>query len=100
MGGVIFLLSTVITSLFYIKDYPKIMPVLFLTLGLGIIGFLDDYLKVVPSDVQTVQMPGRKMACQMLLKLQVSIYIKKFTDVQMTLKIRFVSGYEFKMQEF
>ena len=33
MGGVIFLLSTVITSLFYIKDYPKIIPVLFLTLG-------------------------------------------------------------------
>ena len=29
MGGVIFLLSTVITSLFYIKDYPKIIPVLF-----------------------------------------------------------------------
>lgn len=47
MGGVIFLLSTVITSLFYIKDYPKIIPVLFLTLGFGIIGFLDDYLKVV-----------------------------------------------------
>ncbi len=49
MGGVIFLFaSTVITSLFYIKDYPKIIPVLFLTLGFGlIIGFLDDYLKVV-----------------------------------------------------
>ena len=47
MGGVIFLISTVITSLFYVKDYPKIIPVLFLTLGFGIIGFLDDYLKVV-----------------------------------------------------
>ena len=29
------------------RDYPKIIPVLFLTLGFGIIGFLDDYLKVV-----------------------------------------------------
>ena len=45
MGGVIFLISTVITSLFYVKDYPKIIPVLFLTLGFGLIGFLDDYLK-------------------------------------------------------
>ena len=47
MGGVIFLISTIITSLFYVKDYPKIIPVLFLTLGFGLIGFLDDYLKVV-----------------------------------------------------
>ena len=47
MGGIIFLLSTVVTSLLYVKDYPKIIPVLFLTLGFGIIGFLDDYLKVV-----------------------------------------------------
>ena len=47
MGGIIFLLSTVVTSLIYVKDYPKIIPILFLTLGFGIIGFLDDYLKVV-----------------------------------------------------
>ena len=39
--------SVVITSLFYVKDYPKIIPVLFLTVGFGLIGFLDDYLKVV-----------------------------------------------------
>ena len=42
MGGIIFLLSTTITSLFFVKDYPKIIPVLFLTLGFGIIGFLDE----------------------------------------------------------
>ena len=47
MGGIIFLLSTVVTSLFYVKDYPKIIPVLFLTVGCGLIGFLVDYLKVV-----------------------------------------------------
>ena len=41
MGGVIILLSVVITSVFYIKDYPKIIPILFVTLGFGLIGFLD-----------------------------------------------------------
>ena len=38
MGGVMILLSVVITSVFYIKDYPKIIPILFLTLGFGLIG--------------------------------------------------------------
>ena len=37
MGGVIILASIAITSLFYIKDYPKIIPILFLTLGFGLI---------------------------------------------------------------
>ena len=42
MGGIIFLIAAAVTSLFYVKDYPKIIPILFLTLGFGIIGFLDD----------------------------------------------------------
>ena len=41
MGGVMILGSIVLTSLFYIKDYPRIIPVLFVTLGFGLIGVLD-----------------------------------------------------------
>ena len=47
MGGLVILTSIVITSLFYIRDYPKIIPVLFVTVGFGIVGFLDDYIKIV-----------------------------------------------------
>ena len=47
MGGLMILASIIITSLFYVKDYPKIVPILFMMVGFGIIGFLDDYLKVV-----------------------------------------------------
>ena len=38
MGGVIILASIVLTSLIYIKDYPKVIPILFVTLGFGMIG--------------------------------------------------------------
>ena len=41
MGGVMILLSVVITSVFYIKDYPKIIPILFLTLGFSGGKYLD-----------------------------------------------------------
>src|SRR5574344_1015960 len=47
MGGLIILFSIVITSMFFLKDYSKIIPVLFVTLGFGLIGFLDDYIKIV-----------------------------------------------------
>lgn len=39
MGGVMILLAVVITSVIYIGRYPKIIPILFLTLGFGLIGF-------------------------------------------------------------
>jgi len=47
MGGIMILLGITVTSLIFAKDHPAIIPVLILTLGFGIIGFLDDFLKVV-----------------------------------------------------
>ena len=47
MGGLIILVSILLTSLLYIRRYSELIPVLFMTLGFGIIGFLDDYIKVV-----------------------------------------------------
>ena len=63
MGGVIILASIVLTSLIYIKDYPKVIPILFVTLGFGMIGFLDDYLKVVMRRSDGLY-PKQKMALQ------------------------------------
>lgn len=47
MGGVIFLLAFTVTSLFYVKESPYILPIVLLTLGFGVIGFVDDFIKVV-----------------------------------------------------
>ena len=96
MGGIIFLLSTVVTSLFYVKDYTKIIPVLFLTLGFGIIGFLDDYLKVVLKRSDGL-MPMQKMACQIVVTGIFAFYLMKFTDIPMTMKIPFFPGHELNL---
>ncbi len=47
MGGLIFLVAILVVSFVYMKKYPDILPILFVTLGFGLIGFLDDYIKVV-----------------------------------------------------
>ena len=97
MGGIIFLLSTTITSLFFIKDYPKIIPVLFLTLGFGLIGFLDDYLKVVLKRSDGL-MPGQKMACQIVVTAVFAFYLVNFTDVSLAMKIPFFPEHELNKQ--
>ena len=92
MGGVIILLSIVITSVFYIKDYPKILPILFVTLGFGLIGFLDDYLKVVLKRSDGL-LPWQKFSLQVVLTAIFVFYIVKYTDISLTMRIPFWSGH-------
>ena len=66
MGGVMFLIGILVTSLIFLKDYPKVVPVLFMTLGFGLIGFLDDYLKVVMKRSEGLK-PWQKMGLQLSL---------------------------------
>ena len=91
IGGVIILLSIVITSVFYIKDYPKILPILFVTLGFGLIGFLDDYLKVVMRRSDGLY-PKQKMALQIVVTAIFAFYILKFTDVSLAMLLPFSGG--------
>ena len=91
MGGVMILLAVVITSVIYIGRYPKIIPILFLTLGFGLIGFLDDYLKVVMKRSDGLY-PKQKMALQILVTGIFAYYIVRFTDVPLTWLIPFSEG--------
>lgn len=91
MGGVIILSSIAVTSLFYIKDYPNIIPILFVTVGFGLIGFLDDYLKVVMKRSDGL-FPMQKMALQILVTAVFAFYLVKFTNVSLTMLIPFTDG--------
>lgn len=68
MGGLIILSSVLVTSLIYIKRYPEILPVLFMTLGFGLIGFLDDYIKVVMKRSLGLK-PLQKLTGQIILTI-------------------------------
>lgn len=91
MGGVMILGSVVITSLFYVKDYPKIIPVLFLTVGFGLIGFLDDYLKVVMKRSDGL-FPKQKMALQIVVTAIFAYYVVRVAKIPLTMLIPFSGG--------
>lgn len=90
MGGLIILFSIVITSLFYIKDYPQIIPVLFSTLGFGLIGFLDDYIKVVMKRSMGLR-AWQKMLGQFVVTAVFAYYIYAHTDLGTTMIIPFIN---------
>lgn len=85
------LLAVVITSVIYIGRYPKIIPILFLTLGFGLIGFLDDYLKVVMKRSDGLY-PKQKMALQIVVTAIFAFYMVKFAGVSLAMLIPFTGG--------
>lgn len=94
MGGLIILISVLVTSLLFIGRYPRIIPILFLTLGFGIIGFLDDYLKVVLRRSDGL-MPKQKFLLQFVVTTVFLIYILMVDPECLVMMLPFTGGMYF-----
>ncbi|MDO4267310.1 MAG: phospho-N-acetylmuramoyl-pentapeptide-transferase [Eubacteriales bacterium] len=93
MGGLVILAGIVITSLFYIKDYPKIVPVLFVTVGFGIVGFLDDYIKIVMKRSEGLK-PWQKLAGQFVITGVFAWYLICSDEVGTSMLVPFTGGFD------
>ena len=91
MGGILILLGILAASVFYIKDYPKMIPILFLTLGFGLVGFLDDYIKVVLKRSMGLR-AWQKMGLQIIITGIFIFYIMQYTDISLAMKVPFMPG--------
>lgn len=89
MGGILFLISITIMTLPFIKDYPNVVPVLFLTLGFGLIGFLDDYIKVVLKRSMGLT-SLQKMLGQIVVTGIFAYYVMQVSDVDLAMRIPFM----------
>ncbi|MCD8222010.1 MAG: phospho-N-acetylmuramoyl-pentapeptide-transferase [Clostridiales bacterium] len=93
MGGLMILASIVITSLLYIRDYPAVIPVLFMTAGFGVIGFLDDYIKIVMKRSEGLN-PKQKLAGQFVITGIFIWYLIHSGEVETTMLIPFTGGFK------
>lgn len=88
MGGIIILAGVSATALIFLSDYPGCAPILFLTVGFGIIGFLDDYIKVVCRRSMGLS-PLQKLAGQIAVTGVFAYYLLTYTDVSLAMKVPF-----------
>lgn len=91
MGGIIILAAITVTSLLYVKEYPKIIPILFSTLGFGLIGFVDDYIKVVLKRSMGLR-AWQKMLLQIIVTAVFAYYVVNVLDISLSMKIPFFPG--------
>ena len=93
MGGLVFLTAVVITSLLYIREYPRIIPVLFMTVGFGVIGFLDDYIKIVMKRSEGLN-PVQKLIGQFIITGIFVYYLVCSDEVGTSMLVPFTGGFE------
>ena len=91
MGGLLILTAMTVTSLVYVKKYPDILPILFLTLGFGLIGFLDDYIKVVLKRSMGLR-AWQKFGLQIIVTAVFAFYLHQYTNIGMAWRIPFMHG--------
>ncbi len=98
MGGLIILAAIVITSMMYVRTNKEIIPILFMTLGYGLIGFLDDYIKVVMKRNLGLK-PWQKIILQIIVAFIFIYYINNFTEISTNVILPFTDGLYLELKD-
>ncbi len=89
MGGIMILAGIVVSTLVFSFRYPEALKVLFLTLGFGIVGFLDDFLKIRKKQSEGLN-PKQKLALQFVITAIFCVWMMMTSDAGTTMLIPFV----------
>ncbi|MCI9064024.1 MAG: phospho-N-acetylmuramoyl-pentapeptide-transferase [Clostridia bacterium] len=101
MGGIIFMIAIIICvtgSYIYLKANnmgeiaQNLLPMLCLTIGFGVIGFIDDFKKLVLKNTKGLK-PSAKMFGLLLISVAYTLFIMKFCHIGTDIYIPFVGKY-------
>ena len=99
MGGLLIYVAVVVASVPFAGRDPRIGAVLLLSGGFGLVGFFDDYLKVVRRQSDGL-MPKQKFALQFVFTCIFAWYLIHVAGVSPAIKIPFTDGTSFSLGWF
>lgn len=91
MGGVAIIFGILLTSLFYMDTNPEILPILLMTVGCGLIGFMDDYIKVVKKRSLGLK-AYQKLIMQTIVYGGYMLYVMRYSNLGTEIMIPFFGG--------
>lgn len=91
MGGIVILTTFTVASLFFAINKPLLLPIVFLTIGFGFVGFLDDYIKLVKKRSLGLR-AWQKLLLQFIITLAFAYIILTFYPDVTKVIIPFTSG--------
>lgn len=88
IGGLIFLIPVILISVIFASKYREIIPLVFALTGFGIIGFIDDFIKVVKRRKDGLY-PMQKTFGLLIVAVAFAVYVAYFTDIGVDISIPF-----------
>ena len=101
MGGIIFMIAIIIcvTGTYIYLNFKgqgqiaqNLLPMLCLTIGFGVIGFIDDYKKLVLQNTKGLK-PSSKMFGLLLISVAYTLFILRFSQIGTDIFIPFLGKY-------
>ncbi len=100
MGGVLIIVSIALSTLLWADILNKyILMTLGSFLFLGLVGFADDYIKVVKKRNLGLN-PNRKFLSQIFLALVIAVFVMVFTPIPTTLNVPFLKFFSKELGAF
>lgn len=100
MGGIVMIITILIISVFMYLQYIKpetdvannLIPLVLVTIGFGIVGFVDDFKKLVLKNTDGLK-PAFKMLGLLIIAVAFVIYLIKFMNIGTTTLIPILKQY-------
>ena len=92
MGGLIILLGFIGGSVIFCGRYANTIPIILMTVGFGVIGFIDDYIKVVLKRSMGLR-AWQKLVLQIVVTAVFAVYMTKVSGINLLLRIPFTGGF-------
>lgn len=98
MGGIVFLIAILAAGLvsYFVFHVDHVLPILFVTVGFGLVGFLDDYLKVVKKQSEGLK-AWQKLLLQIIISAVFIFYVYQYSGIGTGIRIPFLPNTEIKL---
>lgn len=96
MGGLMILAGLTVACLIFAAKDPDVLPVWFLTIGFGFVGFVDDFLKVKKKSSDGLS-AKQKMALQIIISIVFGLIIINYNHIDLTMKVPFAAGVDLNL---
>lgn len=91
MGGFIFLIPVAVFGIILSFQNKRFVPVMIGIISFALIGFLDDFLKVVKKNKDGLR-SWQKLLLQFIAATVMLVYIIYFSDISLMIRVPFLSG--------
>ena len=99
MGGIIILIGFIGGSVIFCSRYSNTIPIMLMTIGFGLIGCIDDFIKVVLKRSMGLR-AWQKLLLQIIVTAIFAVYLTKVSGVNLLLRVPFTNGYMLDLSWF